>query len=92
LGTPPIDANFEGKDLPGADWSSLGRVTSIGRKYFYCNQQINLDKISANGNRIRLGYTWNYSNNGFASHRYQNIISGISIGILTNLSKNKTNS
>jgi hypothetical protein len=92
LGLPPIGANFQGKDLPGADWNSLGRMTTIGSKYFYLNQQINLDKISANGNRIRLGYNWNYSNNGFASRRYQNIISGISIGILTNLSKNKTNS
>jgi hypothetical protein len=91
LGIPPIEANFEGKDNPGANWNSLGRVTTINSKYFYLNQQINLDKINANGNRIRLSYTWNYSNNGFASHRYQNIISGISIGVLTNFSKNKTN-
>jgi hypothetical protein len=90
LGIPPIEANFEGKDGAGADWNSLGRVTSIGSKYFYLNQQINLDKINANGNRIRLSYTWNYSNNGFISHQYQNIISGISIGVLTNFSKNKT--
>lgn len=91
IGLPPIESIFEGKDDVGVDWKGLGRTTTIGSKYFYLNQQIMLEKIKSNGNRIRLAYNWNYSNNGFARHRYQNIISGISFGFVTNLSKNSSN-
>jgi hypothetical protein len=79
----PLEALFDGKP----DYASLGRMTTLGSKYFYLNQLFTLDKITPNGNRIRLAYNWNYANNGFASHRYQNIISGFSFGILTNFSK-----
>jgi hypothetical protein len=93
LGYFPIGAGFEGKAGTSAPWSELGRtVLGVNGNYFYLTQQINLDKILQNGNRVRLGYNWQYSNNGFATHRYQNILSGLSIGILTNISKmNKTN-
>jgi hypothetical protein len=88
LGIIPLSATFEGKNGKNLNWQSLGRfVGGINDKYLYINQQINLDKINANGNRIRLSYTWNYANNGFATHRYQNIMSGLSIGVLTNFSK-----
>lgn len=88
LGALPIGAIFEGKDGAGGDWSSLGRVVAgVNSQYFYMTQQIALDKINHNGNRIRLSYNWQYANNGFATHKYQNILSGFSLGILTNLSK-----
>lgn len=88
LGFIPLSATFEGKNGKNLNWQSLGRfVGGINDKYLYLNQQINLDKINANGNRLRLSYIWNYANNGFATHRYQNIMSGLSFGILTNFSK-----
>jgi hypothetical protein len=93
LGYFPLQAGFEGKEGTSVPWSDLGRtVLGVNSNYFYLTQQINLDKILQNGNRIRLGYNWQYSNNGFATHKYQNILSGLSIGILTHLSKmNKPN-
>jgi hypothetical protein len=91
LGYFPISVGFEDKGGSKVDWLSLGRVIAgVNSNYFYLTQQINLDKINANGNRIRLGYNWRYANNGFATHRYQNILSGLTFGILTNFSKNQT--
>lgn len=88
IGFIPISAVVEGENGKNLNWQSLGRfVGGINSKYLYLNQQINLDKINANGNRLRLSYTWNYANNGFASHRYQNLTGSLSIGILTNFSK-----
>lgn len=90
LGFIPLSATFEGENGKNLNWQSLGRfVGGISDKYLYINQQIHLDKINANGNRIRLSYTWNYANNGFATHRYQNVMSSLSLGILTNFSKQK---
>jgi hypothetical protein len=91
LGFFPISSGFEDKGGQSIDWFSLGRlVAGINGNYFYLNQQINLDKINDNGNRIRLSYDWRYANNGFATHRYQNILSGFTFGILTNFSKKTT--
>ena len=93
LGYFPIGEIFEGKSGTSADWQSLGRVVAgVNSKYFYMTQQITLDKINPNGNRIRLAYNWQYANNGFATHKYQNILSGFSLGILTNLSKKSKDS
>lgn len=83
LGTIPIGYYFNSD----VKYSTLGKFTTINNNYFYLNQYFSLDKISSNGNRIRLSYFWNYSNNGYSQHRYQNIINGISIGILSNFSK-----
>jgi hypothetical protein len=88
LGSLPLSAGFEGKAGTGTNWSALGRgVVGVNSNYFYLTQQINLDKIMHNGNKIRLGYNWQYANNGFVGHKYQNILSGFSLGVLTNFSK-----
>ncbi len=86
LGNFPIATAFKNDDA--ADWFSLGRfVPGFNDKYFYLHQQVSIDKNLANGDKIRVTYSWDYSNNGYASHRYQNLITGISIGMLTSFSK-----
>jgi hypothetical protein len=88
LGNFPVSVAFDGKEGTSTNWSELGRtVVGVNSKYFYLTQQINVDKLLHNGNRLRLGYNWQYSNNSFADHKYQNILSGLSFGILTNISK-----
>lgn len=86
LGNFPIARVFQHDDTN--DWLSLGRfVAGINSKYFYLHQHLSIDKNLSNGNKIRVTYSWDYSNNGYASHRYQNLITGISIGMLTSFSK-----
>lgn len=86
LGNFPIARVFQNDDT--TDWLSLGRfVAGVNSKYIYLHQQLSIDKILSNGNKIRVTYSWDYSNNGYVSHRYQNLITGISVGMLTSLSK-----
>jgi hypothetical protein len=88
LGYFPLGLAFDGKEGTSADFASLGRgVVGVNGNYFYLNQHVSLDKLMTNGNRLRLAYNWSYANNGFATHKYQNILSGFSFGLLTNLSK-----
>jgi hypothetical protein len=89
LGFGPANYIVQDKVENGKDWKSQGRTTTINGKFLMLTQQINLDKIYQNGNRIRLGYNWKYTHNNFDEHLYQGIVSGFSIGILTNLSKKK---
>jgi len=89
LGTVPVGKAFEQKN--DTNWSSLGRlVTGLSNKYFYLHQQFSVEKHLSSGDRLRLTYSWDYSNNGYASHRYQNLITGVSIGMLTSFSKKRT--
>jgi hypothetical protein len=86
LGNFPVARVFQHDDA--ADWFSLGRfVPGINDKYFYLHQQLSIDRKLSNGDKIRLTYSWDYSDNDYASHRYQNLITGISIGMLTSFSK-----
>jgi hypothetical protein len=89
LGAVPLGVGT-GNDADGSgNWQNQGKIKAIGSQYFYVNQQFNLDRNFSNGNKIRLGYFWNYSHNTTQSHKYENILSGLSLGILTNFSKNK---
>lgn len=86
LGNFPIARVFQHDDT--SDWFSLGRfVAGVNNNYFYLHQQLSLDKRLSNGDKIKVTYHWDYSNNGYASHRYQNLITGISVGVLTSFSK-----
>ena len=86
LGNFPIARVF--KHDAAADWFSLGRfVSGVNSNYFYLHQQLSIDRHLSNGDKIRVTYNWDYSNNGYASHRYQNLIIGISVGMLTSFSK-----
>lgn len=86
LGSYPVGKAFQQGEA--SDWFSLGRfVPCVNSKYFYLHQQLSIDKHLANGNKIRVTYSWDYSNNGYASHRYQNLITGVSVGLLTSFSK-----
>jgi hypothetical protein len=92
LGYFPLGLAFDGKEGTSADFAPLGRgVVGVNGNYFYFNQHLTLDKLMTNGNRLRLGYNWSYANNGFATHKYQNVLSGFSFGLLTNLSKKQAN-
>jgi hypothetical protein len=91
LGNFPISGGFEDKGGVNYNFGSLGRfVAGVNSDYFYLNQQISLDKINATGNRFRLSYSWQYANNSYATHRYQNILNGFTFGILTNISHKTT--
>jgi hypothetical protein len=91
LGFGPPNAIVKDKDENSIDWKSQGRGTTINGNFLMLTQQINLDKIYQNGNRIRLGYNWKYTHNNFDKHLYEGVVSGFSIGILTNLSKRVNN-
>jgi hypothetical protein len=89
LGFGPPNYIVQDKSENGKDWSSQGRFTTINGNFLMLTQQINLDKIYENGNRIRLGYNWKYTHNNFDEHLYQGITSGFSVSVLTNLNRNK---
>jgi hypothetical protein len=89
LGFGPANYIVQDKAENGKDWRSQGRTTTINGNFLMLTQQINLDKIYQNGNRIRLGYNWKYTHNNFDEHLYQGVTSGFSISVLTNLSKQK---
>ena len=90
LGFGPPAYIVEDKSENSKNGKSQGRVTTINGHFLMLTQQINLDKIFDNGNRIRLGYNWKYTHNSFDEHLYQGITSGLSLSILTNLSKQNT--
>jgi hypothetical protein len=91
LGTYPIGKIFRQGET--SDWFSLGRfIPGLSEKYFYMNQQVSIDRHFANGDKVRLTYSWSYSNNGYAEHRYQNLITGVSIGILSSFSRSGSTS